>query len=194
MSNAALPSDQEAVILKKELLRLFGHIKRIRSEIASIRKHGEDENHFHTMSDLLDATVEETESASNTIMTTTEGIEDILAKVRARTKDKETLALLDQLPDKTAMLFEACAFQDLTGQRIGKVVKSIRFIEERVNALVAMWGKDELEAAATELKKELVKKPSDADLLNGPQRKGVALAQDEVDKLFSQSDIDKLFG
>jgi chemotaxis regulatin CheY-phosphate phosphatase CheZ len=38
-------------------------------------------------------------------------------------------------------IFEACNFQDLTGQRITKVVRALSFIEERVEAMMGVWNK-----------------------------------------------------
>jgi chemotaxis protein CheZ len=105
--------------------------------------------------------------------------------------------------EHTGEIFTACSFQDITGQRITKVVRSLKFVEERVNALIGMWGRDELAATQAEAA------PVDADkaLLNGPQLAGQGVSQDDVDRLLkgtdmvaapvgavSQSDIDKLFG
>lgn len=42
-------------------------------------------------------------------------------------------------------IFEACNFQDLTGQRITKVVRALSFIEERVDAMMGVWHKREFE-------------------------------------------------
>jgi chemotaxis protein CheZ len=77
------------------------------------------------------------------------------------------------------------------------VVNSLKFIEDRIGTMVRMWGKEELEKVVEEVKREAeATTPVDADkeLLHGPQRDGVAHTQAEVDKLFSQDDIDKLFG
>jgi chemotaxis protein CheZ len=41
-------------------------------------------------------------------------------------------------------LFEACSFQDITGQRITKVVRSLTYVETRVNKLIEAWGRSEL--------------------------------------------------
>ena len=52
----------------------------------------------------------------------------------------------DKVPELTGATLESCSFQDITGQRISKVVKSLH-IEERVNSLINMWGSDTLAEA-----------------------------------------------
>jgi chemotaxis regulatin CheY-phosphate phosphatase CheZ len=73
----------------------------------------------------------------------------------------------------------ACSFQDLTGQRITKVVNALRYIETRINAMIGIWGIDE--AAKAEASKADDARP-DAHLLNGPQTE--AADQSEIDSLF----------
>ncbi len=192
--------NEDVRILKRELVGMFGHIQRIRRELASIRTPGhEDDDHFAKMSDQLDAIVEATEDATNSIMSNAEEIEDMVGKVKARVADPEAHALLDQVSDRVNAMFEACSFQDLTGQRVTKVVRSLKFVEERVNTLIRMWGKEELAKVVVDIQET----DPDKALLNGPQRKGQAVTQDFVDEMFSnappklefdQNDIDKLFG
>ncbi|SDG45758.1 protein phosphatase CheZ [Roseospirillum parvum] len=182
----SISSHDDVHVLKRELLGLFQHIQKIRKEIAAIRRPGstEDEDHFSRMSDELDAIVAATEGATNTIMENVEGIEDILTQVRAKTSDAEILALLDQVPEKSGNVFEACAFQDITGQRITKVVTSLQFIENRVNSLILIWGPDSIaqedpprdgEADKDEYKK----------YLHGPQLAGHGVSQDDVDAMLA---------
>ena len=61
------------------------------------------------------------------------------------------------------------------------MVKSITYVEERVNALVDIWGKDELDKVDVTGKE----KTEDEKLLDGPQLEGGAgLSQDDIDALF----------
>lgn len=172
----------DADVLKKELVGLFNHIQRIRREIAAIRRPGaaSGEDHFMQMSDELDAIVEATEQATNSIMENVEQMEDLLNDLRALQTDPAAVAILDQIPEKTSAIFEACAFQDITGQRITKVVNSLQFVETRVNALVSMWG-------ASELTKVGPQKTEEQDeykrYLNGPQLSGQGVSQADVDAM-----------
>ncbi|PKU21646.1 protein phosphatase CheZ [Telmatospirillum siberiense] len=186
-------SIQEEDRLKKELVGLFGHMNKMRRELAVLQ--GDDAGSFVTMADTLDAIVENTETASNTILESMEAIEEIVGELR-QSKDPAVLAVCGRISERSNQVFEACSFQDLTGQRITRVVNSLKFIEERITSMVRMWGKEELAKVVEEVKQEQEANPVDEDktLLHGPQRDGVAHTQAEVDKLFSQDDIDKLFG
>lgn len=167
--------------LRQELVGLFNYIQRVRKEIASIHRPAESEHEFHSMTDQLDAIIGATEEATTTIMAKVEENEQLLETVRASIKDPGTKAALAQVSDNNMAMIEACSFQDITGQRVSKVLKSIRYVEERVNAIIEVWGKSALD------KTEVVesKKTADQKLLNGPQLSGKGLAQDEIDKLFA---------
>ncbi|MBN2752860.1 MAG: protein phosphatase CheZ [Rhodospirillaceae bacterium] len=201
---ARVPSDKDVDVLKSELFGLFEHIQKIRREIAAIRRPGESNDHFDQMSDELDAIVEHTEVATNAIMENVEGISDLVMFVRSKTDDADIIAALTKVDDHAGEIFTACSFQDITGQRITKVVRSLKFVEERVNALIGMWGSTAVASSAVD---EGPEKDADAALLNGPQLAGQGVSQDDVDRLLngadmtpapsggaSQSDIDKLFG
>ncbi len=192
----------EVQILKRELLGLFDHIQKIRQEIASIRRPGQSEDKFEQMSDELDAIVTHTESATETIMENVEAISDVVAEVRQQVEDESIASALAKVDEHAGEIFTACSFQDITGQRITKVVRSLKFVEERVNSLINMWGRDALLTA--DVVDEA--REGDAALLNGPQLAGEGVSQDDVDRLLngaddvhspsepaSQSDIDKLF-
>lgn len=51
--------------------------------------------------------------------------------------------MLDQLTANVNNVFEACSFQGITGQRVGKVAKSITYVEQRVDKLIELLGTDE---------------------------------------------------
>jgi len=185
-------SVQEEDRLKKELVGLFGHLNNMRRELASL--HQEEQGSFASMADTLDAIVESTEAASNTILESMEDIEGIVTTLRL-TADDDTKKLCDRVTDRVNQVFEACSFQDLTGQRITRVVNSLKFVEERVNAMIRMWGKDELSKVVEDLRRENeTQEDREKALLHGPQRESQAIKQADVDKMFNQDDIDKLFG
>jgi chemotaxis protein CheZ len=83
-------------------------------------------------------------------------------------------------------IYEACNFQDITGQRISKVVATLKTIETRLVSLAAAVGHGGGAAAkAGKPGPQDGAKPSDADLLNGPQLPQNAKKQDEVDALLN---------
>jgi len=170
--------------LKKELVGLFGHLSMMRRELASL--HRADSASFDAMTDTLDAIVENTEAASNTILESVEEIDVIVSKMR-EAGDPYRNSAYDQITNRVNQVFEACSFQDLTGQRITRVVKSLAFVEARVNSMVRMWGKEELARVVDDIAQEqqVVVPDKDMELLNGPQRADVAITQADIDKLFS---------
>ena len=94
--------------------------------------------------------------------------------------DKKANKLLDSVADDTQEIFEACSFQDITGQRVNKITKSLGYVEQRVNSIVSIWG----ESALDEVKIEGITKTEDEKLLNGPQLEGKGLSQADIDALF----------
>ncbi|MGJ4971520.1 MULTISPECIES: protein phosphatase CheZ [unclassified Bradyrhizobium] len=168
---------EEERLLKTYLVEMFGQISSMRRELAALQ--GDGKGSFATMTDTLDAIVENTETAGNAILESMEAIGASVAKLQ-KVKDPTAAVVCDEIVDSTNKVFEACAFQDLTGQRITRVVKSLQFMEDHINKLVRIWGKEELARLATELAA-----PSAPDLMEGPKRPGVAISQDDIDKLFA---------
>ncbi len=172
-------TDTEA--LKKELVGLFHYIRRVRQEIAAIYRPADGDHQFDTMADQLDAIVGATEEATNTIMEAMENNDQLLAKLREEITDSDQLACLDRIAENGMAVFEACSFQDITGQRVSKVVKSVTYVEERINALIGIWGKEELEKVEVKPDRE---KTADEMLVHGPPLEGHGISQDDIDKLF----------
>lgn len=168
---------EEEKMLKTLLVEMFGQISSMRREFAALQ--GDSKGNFATMTDTLDAIVENTEAAGNVILESMEAIGTSVAKLQ-KVKDPTAASVSDEIFDSTNKVFEACAFQDLTGQRITRVIKSLKFMEDHINKLVRMWGKEELARMAAELAA-----PKTVDLLEGPQRPNVAISQDDIDKLFT---------
>ena len=47
--------------------------------------------------------------------------------------------------------YTACSFQDITGQRTEKVVNVLRFIEQRINAMIEIWGVEDTDFSIDDL-------------------------------------------
>ena len=165
--------------LKAQLNGLLRYIQRVRVEIAAISHPSDEDFHFTSMGEQLDAIVAATEKATNRIMSAMERNNQLVEKVRGKAKG-EVAKVLDGIVENSNEVFEACSFQDITGQRVNKVVKSITYVEERVNALVEVWGKEELDKVEV----QVLEKTEDEKLLDGPQLEGKGLSQDEIDALF----------
>lgn len=182
MSPSDTPENQnkESALLKAELSGLFQYIQRVRKEIAHISRPADEDHHFETMSEQLDAVIRATDEASDTIMSCAEKNEELATACKQLVSDPTALKVLAQISENHMKIIEACSFQDLTSQRVTKVARSITYVEDRVGALAELWGKNEID------KVEVVgaEKTEDEKLLHGPQDPERAISQAEIDALF----------
>lgn len=158
-------------------------IQNTKSEIAALHSEGGGGEQLFRATDELDAVVAATETATETILSAAEDIE-VLATKLSRSLVGDDLALAEAIQAQTIKVFEACNFQDISGQRIGKVVKLLRFVEERISSMANIWGGAAEVATANSIIAPV--REGDAALLNGP-----SLADDA--NVVSQDDIDSLF-
>lgn len=174
----------EAAKLKVELDAIYEAIAQTKKEIATLHHTtGAKGEEMTRVTNELDAVVIGTEGATETILSAAEFIDETANTLSARMKGQDA-ELAGDIQDKVIQIFEACNFQDLTGQRITKVVNTLRFVEDRIIQMMDIWGGIESFKDIETEQREL--KEGDAALLNGP-----ALETD-VD-VATQDDIDALF-
>jgi chemotaxis protein CheZ len=164
--------------LYQEVEALATYIHNAKVEIAALRSQDIQQQYIASATDELDAIVGATEKATNTILDCAEKLEELTGELAAEWGPR--------LTEITTLIYEACNFQDITGQRITKVVRALKHIEERIDALVLAFGpevKDALQARA----RSGVTPNTDEDLLNGPQLPDKAHDQAAIDALFSDS-------
>ena len=112
----------EAAKLKGELDLIQDAIIRTKQEIATVHVTGFEGPEMARVTNELDAIVGGTESATDTILSNAEEIDQLAATLAARLKDEQNQQLVQDMQERVIKIFEACNFQDLTGQRITKVV------------------------------------------------------------------------
>ena len=159
----------------REFRYLTDYINRARSEISQLHPTELKTRQIPRAGRELDAIVAATEEATNTIM---EAAETIMA---ADPSDADEYA--KTVNDSVMSIFEACSFQDITGQRIGKVIETLSVIEDRLNRLGDMWGAEGETPAEAD-------KPSandDDPGVSGPALGGEGIDQDSVDALLSDT-------
>ena len=166
--------------LYAELESLARYITEAKSEIASLRPDEIRSHHLPAATDELEAIVGATEHATNGILSAMEVLEGLTGEMSPELGEKITEAV--------TQVYEACNFQDITGQRITKVVKALQHIEQKVDGLLAIFGAnvtESSEAANAADATDETAEEKDKKLLNGPQLPDSASSQDEIDKLMA---------
>jgi chemotaxis protein CheZ len=164
--------------LYREVQALADYIQTVRREIAGLRPSEISVQHIPMATDELDAVVTATADATGIILGAMEQVERLAAELPA-----ETTAPLGQIVVK---VYEACSFQDITGQRITKVVKALRHIESKIDALLTVFGADH--PSDTAAAPDTAAADAQASLLNGPQLPEAANSQADIDALMASFD------
>lgn len=123
--------------LRGDLLDMANAIARTKSEIAALSAPETDQTRLNAVSEALDAIVRSTERATSDILGATEDMQEVAWTLRERGADE---ALCDELDRRATEIYTACSFQDLTAQRTGRVVHTLRYLEERIASMIAIWG------------------------------------------------------
>lgn len=113
-----------------------------RNEIAALRARGLTHPNGRATNELR-AVVAGTEEATNTILAAAETIDDLAQAIMSR-DDEDTLDDAQAIAETVVTIYEACNFQDITGQRISKVVASLEFIESRIAGMIDAWRGDDV--------------------------------------------------
>jgi len=122
----------------------------------------------------LEEVVATTEQATQRVLAAAEEIDQLANNLIAALQGKFEQGLVKDIQDLVVRIFEACNFQDLSGQRIAKVLATLNFVEDHVSRVLE------------ELRKPSAARRDGAQLLHGPR-----LVSD--DGHVSQTDVDELF-
>lgn len=169
--SGALTAAETSMLREVQALGLM--IATTKQEIAALRVDDITVSHIPIASDELDAIVAHTARATDAILEVCETL-DTLA-------DGLTGEAAAQLQDATTRIYEACGFQDITGQRITKVVAALKAIEAKIALIVATFGDQRTSVSVP----ETTVAPK---LENGPQLEALAMDQSDIDKLMASFD------
>ncbi|HMK68892.1 MAG TPA: protein phosphatase CheZ [Stellaceae bacterium] len=163
------------VRLYREIERLAEYIRSAKREIATLRPEDIRSRDIPMATDELDAVIGATADATGAILDAAETLERMAV----------TMPEGDKVREIATRIYEACNFQDITGQRITKVVRTLKHIEDKIDALLSAFG-DGAKGAAPTAEGTL---PSNDDrrLLHGPQLPEEANRQDEIDAIFANT-------
>jgi chemotaxis protein CheZ len=173
----ASDSDQ---YLRAELLLIRDTIARNRRDLGKLIGSA-DERHMTRATDELGAAIDGMETATQKILKSVEVIDDNAKALTASIKDQYKRSLSQDIQDHVLRIYEFCNFQDIAGQRIGKVMATLAAIEQQVAEIMARY--DGLAPAKPTARPVT---SSERGLLNGPKL-------DNDTGHASQRDIDKMF-
>ncbi|MBK5920087.1 hypothetical protein CCR80_03410 [Rhodothalassium salexigens] len=159
----------------RECRAMSEYIMNARHEIASLQPRDLESARIPRAGQELDAIVQQTEEATNTIMESAEAI------MNADPADSDEYR--NQVQDHILRIFEACSFQDITGQRISKVVETLTFVEDRVHELRTLMGVTETDMEAASYEEEQAQRERHDPLARGPSLEGEGIDQSLVDEL-----------
>ncbi len=162
----AVPDRREHALLA-EIDQLGRSIALMRREVAVLSAEDIAGTQIPSATDELDAIVTHTALATDTILECCEAI-DALAAAMAPAASRPVCAM-------TTRIYEACSFQDITGQRIAKIVATLQLIEARVADLHGAFSRTGAPRPA----------PAATGLLNGPQLPAAAMEQADIDRLLA---------
>ena len=167
-----------------ELVEMSEAISRTRREISQIRPPHQFDQQLVNASLELDNIVQATEKATSEVLEAAEEIQEVAWTLREQGTD---IALCDKIDQRATDIYTACSFQDITGQRTEKVVKALRFIEQRINAMIEIWGVDDIafkvEDIASKMPSVAEQAREEERLLHGPAAHDQGLKQDDVDRV-----------
>jgi hypothetical protein len=123
-----------------DLMEMAKAIARTKSEIAAIHSPDLEQSRLTAASESLDAIVRTTERATSDILEAAEHVQEAAWTLREKGADEDLCGELDR---RATDIYTACSFQDLTAQRTGKIVNTLRYLEGRINAMIDIWGADE---------------------------------------------------
>jgi len=157
-----------------EMRDLLLVIEETRTELGRAAPSKIKGEHIPVATDELDAIVDATSEATGSIMDSCDAIMEQTSELEGDASEKVTAEVMK--------IYEACSFQDITGQRISKVVTTFHDIEEKIDRLVSVLGIKEVGELDVE------EPAGDEALMNGPQLPNNAISQEDIDKLLAEFD------
>lgn len=160
----------------EEFSIIAGYIAKAKEEIREMRPHDISQERIPTAGAELEAITRDTENATHAIMNSAEAMMGFSIDQFGG----DASAYKAAVDDEVMKIFEACSFQDITGQRVSKVVNVLKQIEERVGKLANTLGVED----STPQEMTAEEKRRHDLLLNGPAIGGPETKQDAIDAMF----------
>ncbi|TGE01891.1 hypothetical protein [Methylobacterium nonmethylotrophicum] len=126
--------------LRFDLIEMAKAISRTKSEIAAIHTPDQDQSQLGAASEALDGIVRTTERATSDILQAAEEVQEVAWTLRETGADSR---ICDRLDHNATQIYTACSFQDLTAQRTSRIVNTLRYLEQRLTAMIEIWASED---------------------------------------------------
>lgn len=131
---------EEVTMLKTEMQEIQAAIRETKRQVVSFHAPSDQGVTVNHAAGELGAVVMDTEGATNNILAAAERIEMLAGVIESETTMKAMKGRAGEIAQQVMSIYEACNFQDLTGQRISRVCETLNFVEERVGRMAEVWG------------------------------------------------------
>ena len=165
--------------LHADIEALARYIRSAKAEIVAIRADEIDTGQLPAAAGELSAIVAATEEATHAIIGAAETIEEQSGAMPTEVAGVVTAAV--------TRVYEACGFQDVTGQRIAKVVDVLEEVEVRVQALLDALNEEGVSGGGGGTGQALPP-TTDEDLMGEPRARETVISQDDVDAILAGYD------
>ena len=168
------PKAETAQSSGRELAALREIVARNKRELLALQGSVADPRMTRAVYEL-GAAIDGMERATQKILKCTEAIDESARTLALTLKTPFNIGLAQEIQEQTVRIYEACNFQDLAGQRIGKGIAALQAVEEHVTHMIALC-EDRVAPPP---------KASKADL-HGPKLDGDRghASQNEIDAMF----------
>ena len=172
--------------LKDETDSIFHAIKETKQEIAALHGCGLSAAESNGVRRELDAVVGGAEQAIQQILAAAEAIDQANNKLMALIERAQDQAPARDIRAQVVRIFEACNFHDLAGQRIGKVLRTLKFVDDRVARMMNIWGG--IDAFREQAAAAQGAQGDEPRLVHGPKLHGDPghASQAEIDAMFAR--------
>jgi chemotaxis protein CheZ len=180
----------EALKLRDEMQLIQETITETKRHVVSLHTGNLRSVTVNHASGELGAVVMDTEGATNNILAAAERIEIMAGVIQSETTKEGMKKRAGEIAGMVMTIYEACNFQDLTGQRISRVCETLNFVETRVAKMAEIWGGLDSLSAIMTTELEALKEEHSAlgthALAAGPAIVGADghVGQDDIDALF----------
>ncbi len=177
-----MPGLDTGKALEGEVLLLFQLVQKMRQDLASVYQPVGEGLILDSAADQINAINAEAEEATDTILSATERIAAVSAKMSSEIKYGGARPYFETLDAESRRIMEACQVHDIIGQRLSRIVRTINAVEGTINALVVTLGDDGVTGVSSALD-QINRKDGDL-IMTGPALKDEGLEQTDIDALF----------